>query len=71
MIWIIILCTWALVITVYHFAIGQVWQQRKYLMVLAGISLVASIGLYYYLGYPNLPDHPYGLMVELLRGKAV
>jgi hypothetical protein len=69
MIWIILMLTWALVIVGSHVSLGHTWHENKRWQILAGISLILSLALYYFLGYPNLPDHPYGEMVELLRVK--
>lgn len=69
MIWIILILTWAVVIVGYHLSLGHTWHQDKRWRILAGISLIVSLLLYYFLGYPNLPDHPYEEMVKLLRRK--
>jgi hypothetical protein len=67
MIWIIILFTWAIVIAGSHLSMGQAWQGDKHWKIIAGISLIASVALYYFLGFPNLPDHPYWVIVKLLK----
>ena len=67
MIWIILMLTWALVIVVSHLSLGQDWHRDNRWRILASISLILSLALYYFLGYPNLPDHPYGETVELLK----
>ena len=69
MIWIIVILTWAVVIAGSHLSLGQDGQQDNRWRILAGISLILSLVLYYFLGYPNLPDHPYTEMVELLKSK--
>ncbi len=60
MIWIILILTWAIVTVI-------TWKFTKVWAILAAITLILSFALYYFLGHPNLPDHPHKEIAKVLK----
>lgn len=69
MIWVIVVLTWAIVTAGSHFLMGQAWKFTKVWAILSGITLILSLTLYYFLGRPNLPDHPHKEVIGLFNSK--